>query len=202
MGKSKHLTRIMGLFKKSPVVDFNSIERIISAEKTNKKSGYAKLLVHNLIKKGVIKKLLKGRYSLKDDPSLATLCLNPAYLGLQSAMSFHGLWEQETIPIIITSEKVRSGMREVLNSNVLIRRTQKKYVFGFEYYQDGSSYLPYSDIEKTFIDMIIFKQHLSRKALLEFKKRIDKKKLASHLQKYPEQTRKKILDAEKKTKPE
>ena len=37
MGKSKHIIKIRGLFEKSPIVDFKSIERIVG------KRSYAKL---------------------------------------------------------------------------------------------------------------------------------------------------------------
>lgn len=54
-------------------------------------------------------------------------------MGLQDALSIHNLWEQETIPIIIITRKIRQGIRKVLDLNVLIRRIDKKYFFGFDY---------------------------------------------------------------------
>ena len=87
MGKSKHMTRILELFDKSPIVDFKSIERIIGVRE--QRNNYAKLLVSNLIKQGSIRRIVKGRYTIHDDPSLAVLCFSPAYLGLQSALSHH-----------------------------------------------------------------------------------------------------------------
>src|SRR3989344_8330490 len=130
MGKKKYGEEIEHLFKKSPVITFNSIERIIKNKK--KKSQYAKQCIRNLIKTGKIKKITKGHYTHHDDPSLAVFCLTPAYLGLQDAVSFHGLWEQETIPVILTTKKVRRGIRKVLGSNVLIRHLDPKYYFGIE----------------------------------------------------------------------
>jgi len=192
MGKSKHLERIRNLFEKSLLVDFGSIERIVRFERKKHKSNYAKLIVHNLLKSGEIKKVTKGYYTKYNDNSLIVLCF-PAYLGLQSALSLYNLWEQETIPIVITSKKVRVGIRKVLGGNVLVRSTKKEFMFGISYLDDGGFYLPYSDIEKTFIDMFLFKQKINEDVLRKFQNRISEKKLRKYLKGYNEKLRKKVL---------
>ena len=190
MGKEKHIKKIEELFKKSPVVSYSSIERII---RDKKKSQYTKQLIRNLVLKGKIKRLAKGFYSLKENPQLSVFCFKPAYFGLQDALSFHNLWEQETIPVIITTRRIRSGIRKVLGMNVLIRRIQKRYLFGFDYFVQGDNYFPYSDIEKTFIDMVYFKENLNEETVKNIIRKIDKKKLNSYLKNYPERTRKMVL---------
>jgi len=185
MGKEKYLNKVMSLFNKSPIVKYDSIKRIT-------KSNYSKQVVRNLLKKGKIKKLAKGCYSIHEDPSLIVFCLQ-GYLGLQNALSFHRLWEQETVPIIITSAKIRNGIRIINGMNVLVRKIDKKYLFGFEYYKDGDFYFPYSDMEKTFIDLVYFKLHIDKEVLQEFRKKIDRKKLNSYLKRYPKKFREKVL---------
>ncbi len=188
MGKIKYLGEIRDFFKKSPVVDIGSLKRFI--KKKNKE--YIYLIINNLLKKKEIKKITKGFYSVHEDPSLIVFCFKPSYLGLQNAMSFHNLWEQETAPIIVTTKNVRKGIRNVFDRNVLIRKIDKKYIFGFEYYKDGDFYLPYSDIEKTFIDIVYFKQPIDDEVINEFRKKINKKKLKDYLKRYPERFRKKV----------
>jgi predicted transcriptional regulator of viral defense system len=197
MGKQIYLKKIEALFEKSPVVDFKSINRII---KEKGKSNYAKLLISNMIKRGKIKKIGKGFYTKFDDISLSVFCYKPACLGLQSALSHHNLWEQETIPVIITTRKVRRGIRKIDKNNILIRNISKKYSFGFEYskeenknIEDRSFYIPYSDIEKTFIDMIFFRQKISEETLKNIKLEINKKKLQEYLKVYPVFFRKKVF---------
>ncbi|MBS3163251.1 hypothetical protein J4427_01010 [Candidatus Woesearchaeota archaeon] len=192
MGKEKYLKDIENIFKKSAVVDAKSIERFIKSKKRIKQ--YQKQLIRNLILKGKIKRLTKGYYSLYDDPSLLVFCFKPAYLGLQDAMSFNNLWEQETIPVIITSKKIRQGIRKVFGNNVLIRRIKKRYIFGFEYQKQKDYYLPYSNIEKTFIDMIYFNQKISEEDLKNILKQVNKQKLKSYLKIYPLKFRKNILN--------
>jgi predicted transcriptional regulator of viral defense system len=184
MGREKYLKKIKELFKISHVVDFSSIQRII------RKKPYAKQLIKNLIKKGEIKKIAKGFYTARDDPSVAVFCFKPAYLGLQDALSFHDLWEQETIPVILTSRKVRQGIRKIMGTNVLIRRLDAKYLFGYDYYRQGDIYLPYSDIEKTLIDMVYFKEKLDEEVIRNIK--INMKKLDLYLKRYPKSSKNSI----------
>ncbi|MFH1398678.1 MAG: hypothetical protein ABIG95_01035 [Candidatus Woesearchaeota archaeon] len=184
MGKDKHKSKILALFRRSPVVSFDSIQRVVGDK------GYSKQLVRNM----KIFPLAKGYYSSQENPQLFVFCMKPAYLGLQDAMSFHGLWEQETIPIVITGRKIRQGIRAIMGMNVLVRRINPKYVFGFDYLQSGDLYLPYSDIEKTFIDMVYFREPLSKEALDSFRAKIDITRLKSYLKKYPLRLAKRILE--------
>lgn len=191
MGKEKYLKKIEVLFKKSPVVSYKSIEMIIKNEKNVNQ--YTKQLIRNLILKERIKKLTKGYYTIHDENSIAVFCFKPAYLGLQDALSFHNLWGQETIPIIITTKKVRQGIRKILGGNVLIRRIDKKYLFGFDYYEQENLYFPYSNIEKTLIDMVYFKENIDKEAVQSIRKFIEKKKLNLYLKFYPNRIKKDVL---------
>lgn len=181
MGKQIYLEKIEALFDKSQVVDFKSIERIISEKK---KGNYAKLLVYNLLKKGKINRIGEGLYTKHSEVSLSVFSFSPSYLGLQSALSFYGLWEQETLPVIITAKKVRRGIRRVLGLNILLRNISRKHFFGFDTIKEGSFYLPYSDLEKTFIDMVVFNQKMDNKLIKNIQKRINKTKLNRYLNNY------------------
>lgn len=192
MGKEKYKNKILELFEKSPVVSYNSVSRIINNNK--KVRGYAKRIINYLIKQKKIKKITKGCYTALNNSSLTVFCFQPAYLGLQDALSFHNLWEQETIPVIITIRNVRTGIRKSLGSNILIKRIDKKLFFGIDYYQEDNYALPYSDIEKTLIDLVYFKQPIDKETIKEFKKKIDKKKLKDYLRRYPKRIKKKVYN--------
>ncbi len=186
MGKKKHITKILELFDKSPVVDFKSIKRII------KKENYARVLISNLIKSKRIYKLGKGIYTKHKESSLAVYSFQPAYLGLQCALSFHKILEQETNPVILTTRKVRKGIRKVLGSNVLIKGINRKYFFGFEFFNEEKFILPYSDLEKTFIDVIIYHKKIDKDILKKINKKINRKKMNDYLKEYPKRFRKNI----------
>lgn len=194
MGLTRYQKEVELLFQKSPVVDFKSIERLVHAKNKNVKQ-YTKLLVSNLLLHNKIKRLTKGYYSLVDDPSLLVFCMKPAYLGLQDALSVHNLWEQETISVIVTTQKVRQGIRQVFGTNVLIHRIEQKYCFGVDYIAQGNFYLPYSDLEKTVIDMFYFKQPLRKDVLQVVRKKIDRKKLKQYLLCYPQTFQKRVTQS-------
>jgi len=195
MGKIKYQEEIKELFRKSPVVSYSSIEKIVKNKKNIKQ--YTKQLIRNLLLKKKIKRLAKGYYTIINDSSLAVYCFKPAYLGLQDSLSFHNLWEQETIPVIITARKVKPGIRDIMGGNILVRRINKRYMFGFDYSNKEIPF-PYSDIEKTFIDMLYFKEKLSEEALKNIIKRLDIKKLNSYLNHYPKRMQKIILNLTKR----
>lgn len=189
MGTQKYLKEIEELIK-SPVISYKSIQRKMLGKKHL--TQYPKQLIRNLIQKGKLKQLAKGHYTAYDDVSLAVFCFQPAYLGLQDALSHHSLWEQETIPVIITTRKVRNGLRTIMGKNILIHRIDPAYYFGLEYKQEGNFALPYSDIEKTLLDMVHFKQKIDPNTVKEFKKRIDSQKLKQYLKKYPLQVKERV----------
>ncbi len=128
MGKQKYIRTIEQLFVKSAVVSLRSIELFVRSKA--KANQYSKQLVRNLIQAGKIRSLGKGYYTSQKDVSLTVFAYQPAYLGLQDALSYHNLWEQETIPVIITARRVRTGIRSVLGSNVQIKYLNPKYHFG------------------------------------------------------------------------
>lgn len=191
MGKIKYIKDVRKFFKKSHVVGITSLKNFISKYGGNK--NYVYVLVNNMMKKDEIRRITKGYYTIHEDPGLAVFCFKPSYLGLQDALSIHNLWEQETNPVIITTKKIRPGTRKVLDSNILIRRISKKYFFGFGYIKHGDFYVPVSDIEKTFIDMVYFKQELDKDLLKNFKKRVNKKRLKRYLKRYPKRIKIKVL---------
>lgn len=190
MGKVKYINDIREFFKKSPVVGINSLKKFLN----KKNKDYIYLIINNLLKRGEIKKITKGYYTIHEELPLIVFCLKPSYLGLQDALSAHELWEQETIPITITTRKIRQGIRKVFGNNVLVRRISKKYFFGIEYLKQGDFYFPYSDIEKTFIDMIYFKQYMDNEVLDNFKQKVNKDKLKKYLRVYPNKIKSRVLN--------
>jgi len=179
MGKIKYLPEIMELFKKTPVVTTRDIKLYL------KQKGYSYLLLSNLVKQGKIKRITKGFFTIHDDPLTSVFCFRPAYVGLQEALSIHNLWEQETNVVIVTTRKVRIGIHEILGSNVLVHRINPKYFFGFTLLKYGEFFIPVSDVEKTLLDFIYFKQPLSKNTISEIKKNLDVNKLKNYLKVYP-----------------
>ena len=179
------IEKVRELARKSLYFTSHDAERILQ----NK--NYAHLILSILQKRKEIFRLAKGFYSKYDDPSLIVYYFKPAYIGLQDAMSYLNLWEQETISIIITVKNVRRGIRKIFGNNVLIKRIKPKYFFGFEFFKVNDFYLPISDAEKTFIDLVYFKEW--RKEYWKyFKGKIRVEVLKNYLERYSEKFKQKI----------
>jgi len=183
---SGHMKKVRDFLQRTPVANLQSISALIGDK------NYAYVTMNHLLKRGEVRRITRGYYTIHDDPSLLVYCLKPAYIGLQDAMSFHNLWEQETSPIIITSRRVRRGIRKVMGHNVLVRKISDEHFFGYEHHRQDNFSLPVSDVEKTFVDMVYFGE--MRKSMAKnFKMRIDHKKLEKYLRKYTVNFREKVL---------
>jgi predicted transcriptional regulator of viral defense system len=187
MGKIKYLNKIRELFQKSPLVTISSLKRILGREK-----GYIHVMLNNLVRKGEIFRVTRGKYSQHDDPTVAVYCFQPSYLGLQNALSIHNLWEQETNIIILTTQTVREGLRKCMGSRILLKRIPPALFFGVEYKQYGNFYVPVSDIEKTFLDLLYFRQLTGRQLISHFRKKLDRDKLNTYLSKYEQNFQKEV----------
>jgi hypothetical protein len=77
---------------------------------------------------------------------------------------------------------------------VHIHRISTKHFFGFSPLQDGQFYLPYSDVEKTIIDMVAFRQALDTDMITKIKKRMDKDKLKTYLRAYSPEIKNRVTD--------
>ena len=185
----KYVELVRKSFGKQSVFSMQSLRTLLAKKGISK--GYSNLLVHNLLKKGELHKIAKGIYSFQSDPMIAGFAFSPFYYGLQEALSLRNLWEQETNPIVLTPKKVRTGTREILGSNVLVRHIGRKMFFGFELIKYYDTWIPVSDPEKTLIDFVYFNEPLSKEALQEIKAKISAPKLEQYLKKCGKKTRQK-----------
>ncbi len=190
MGKTKYLKEFREHFKYRSYFSIKEAEMFLNQHGAGRE--YARLALHNLEKRGEIKRLKRGYYSFNDNLDTIGFLFEPFYYGLQEALSLHDLWEQETNPVIITTRKVRSGVRAILGRNVVIRHIQRKMFFGYEAKRIGNSFLPVSDMEKTLIDFVYFKVAIPKDILEEMKKRLDGNKLQRYLQKLDKSLRIKV----------
>jgi len=188
MGKIKYLNHIREFFKQTPVVTSRDIRLI------TKKKNYSYLLIRNLIKRGDIKRITKGFYTIYEDPVLSVFCFKPCYIGLQNALSIHNLWEQETNVVIITAKSIRIGVRKIFDNNIILHRITPNLLFGYDLIKCGDFHIPVSDIEKTIIDLVYFNEIPDEKVISNIRKVINMEKLEKYLKEYPKKTKKKILE--------
>lgn len=144
--------------------------------------GYMHVLLHSLLKKGSLHRLNRGLYSFQEDPLLAGFAFSPFYYGLQEALTLHGIWEQRTNPVILTTRKARPGLRDVSGTRVLVRHLSPKLFFGIQQLFHHGRLIPVSSPEKTLIDFAYFKEPLSAPVFRSLLKKTSPSKLKKLLQ--------------------
>jgi len=153
---------------------------------------YVSLFLNKLVLSKRIIRLTKGTYSFSKNIDFVEKAIFPSYHALQDALSLHKIWGQQTIPIIVTPRKVRTGERLIGGGKVVVRRINRKMFFGYETLPQLNSWITMSDLEKTLVDFAYYDEPLTKETLLEMKKRIDKKKMASYLKQVTKRLRIKI----------
>jgi len=187
MGRVVHMGRVKSFIAETPAFRARDVELIVGDR------AYALLLLHNLARRGEIHRVTRGWYSRLDDPIVSVFAFKPSYLALQEALSLHGLWEQETNPVLLTPRPLRTGARGVMGSTVILRRIEGRRFFGFDYMSYDGLAVPVSDVEKTLIDLAYFGETPDEDVLAEIRKRCDLEKLRKYLGAYPRPFGRKVL---------
>ncbi|MFA5381741.1 MAG: hypothetical protein WC356_01135 [Candidatus Micrarchaeia archaeon] len=157
--------------KKYPVFTFKDIKQLKIPK------NYAKQLMYNKIKRGEVKRIKKGYYTFHEDPMIVVFAYEPAYLGLESALSIHKVWDQKTVPVIITQKNVRQGIRKFNNTNYVVKRIAPSLFTDYTTINYYGFWLPVSTLEKTYEDIKYFNEKIDPKTMRKLKKLIKKNKL-------------------------
>lgn len=186
----KYIQDLRKHFKNAVVFSKSDIKIFLKSKKISVK--YLELMIHNLLAKHEIKRISRGIYTFRDEIQVVGFAFRPFYYGLQDALSLRNLWEQETNPVVITPRKVRKGLRTFEGRNYLVKTINRRMFFGFEMIKYGDFWIPVSDIEKTLIDFVYFREPLGEDVLGEIKKKIDKNRLKNYLKRSPRWVRERI----------
>ncbi len=149
------------------------------------KQAYLKRMLNYLSRKGEVVRVAKGAYTFHNDITVVGFAFKPFYYGLENALTILKLWDQNTNPVVITWKNVRAGERKFGDGNYLVQRLSRKLFFGYELVRYYDFWVPVSDCEKTLIDLVYYKHHISGDVLASFKKQIDRRRLNAYLKMYP-----------------
>ena len=144
---------------------------------------YYTVLLDRMIKKGIIKKIIRGWYTFHEDPIIFSWKpFFPCYYSLEFALSFYGYYEQFTNIQIVTTRKY--GRKEVIFSDgtkVFLFKISKKLFFGYDFINYERFKIPIATKEKLLIDLIYFKREVPEYVKISLIKDIDMKKLINLL---------------------
>jgi predicted transcriptional regulator of viral defense system len=164
---------ILNLMRTRPLFSINDLSRVL-----RKKPEYVKLVAYRLEKKGMIKKIERGKYTVHDDPMIfSSHIIVPSYIGLWTAMRFHNLTEQQPKEIMVISPKPKNSVRF---EGTTITFTKLKHFWGYkkERYREFDIFM--AEKEKTIIDGLLTKKIPLDEILNAVKSGLDTTKLMDH----------------------
>ncbi len=150
----------------------------------NAKPSYSYQLLHLLAKGGEIRRITKSMYTFSKDIRVVGFAYSPFYYGLEDALTLRGIWDQGSNPVIVTSRRIRNGVREFGGRNYVLHRINKAHFFGYDLMKIGDLWIPVSDAEKTLIDLLYFRHNIGGEVLANLKKTLDRKRLEGYLKSY------------------
>ena len=143
---------LLNRFRSYPVFTLDTVCNI------NKKDAlYTKLYLNRLVKRGLIKRIQRGKYTVHDDPIIvATRIIWPSYISLWYALRYHDLTEQipEKISVLTTSKK---GLKriEFLGKSIVFTTIPAKYLFGYSKILISGFEVFMADPEKAIVDSVV-----------------------------------------------
>ena len=127
-----------------------------------------------LVKKGLARRLLRGKLSLVDDDfAIASQLVNPAYISLDSALLFHGVIQQVTkgIECVTTVNSIK-----LEKFGIAYHKIPPSLFYGYNRIERGQNYAFIAEPEKALIDGIYIGVYTKEK-LSEYSSKMSKKRL-------------------------
>ncbi|MEM4089071.1 MAG: hypothetical protein QW528_03920 [Candidatus Micrarchaeaceae archaeon] len=121
---------------------------------------YARLFMHNLLRRKAIYRLARGTYTFHDNEAVYGFAFRPFYYGLEYALTIRRLWTQQANPVIVTTSKANQGIRRINGTNVVLRRISENAFFGFEYISYAGVYVPVATPEKILLDILYYREKM------------------------------------------
>ena len=120
---------------------------------------YAKVLIHRLVKRGVVHRVERGLYATVDDPIVVGgNMVFPSYISMYTALSLRGvLYQVPSTVQIVTTRRRKNKRVDFFGSVIEFYRIKREFFFGFEYIYFNGFEVPVASVEKAIIDIFYFK---------------------------------------------
>ncbi len=149
----------------------------------------AKVYASRLVKKGLAKRLLRGKIAFTDDDYIiATQLIEPSYISLSSALLFHGLIQQ--VPVEVECVSTRNSFR-FPKLGITYHKIPPSLFFGYEKHRKGNSYIFVAESEKALIDAVYLGK-LNKTSAQVLLKKVDKRKVIQYLKRFKGRGKKKL----------
>ena len=127
----------------------------------NKKdASYTKVYLNRLLKKGMIRRIQRGQYTVHNDPIIFSTHITwPSYISLWYALRYHNLTEQvpEKISVLTTSKKSLNRI-EFMGRSIVFTTIPSTYLFGYSKIFVSGFEVFMADPEKAIVDSIALRK--------------------------------------------
>jgi len=151
-------TNTYGLIERLKLYPIFSIDDLCVL--TKKDPPYCKVMIGRLVKRGIVKRIQRNKYTLHDDPLIiATRISWPSYISLWYALHHHNLTEQipNEISVLTTATK-HSKTFEFMNMRISFSTIPVQYLFGYHKEMISGFDVFIADQEKSLLDSILLKR--------------------------------------------
>jgi predicted transcriptional regulator of viral defense system len=141
----------------------------------------AKVYSSRLVRKGLAKRIIRGKISfVVDDYVISTQLLEPSYISVHSALLFHDLIMQvpQNVECVTTKNSIRYKPL-----GIVYHKIPGSLFFGYEKYGKGDSYVFVAEPEKAVIDGVYLNM-LSKEDILEVITKLDKNKISKYIERF------------------
>ncbi|MFH1200454.1 MAG: hypothetical protein V1708_05280, partial [Candidatus Micrarchaeota archaeon] len=149
----------------------------------------AKVYSWRLARKGLAKRLLRGKISFVDDDFVvASQLVEPSYVSLSSALAFHNIVQQ--VPSSVECVCPRNSLKfEALG--IRYHKIPASFFYGYRRHSKAGSYVFIADAEKAVLDGL-YLNYFPGSFFKEVRGSLDEKKLRGFLERFKGRGRKKL----------
>lgn len=184
MGLNLYKIRDMAIRSKRAVYSVAQLSNLIGKPKQ-----IAKVYMSRLVKKGLAKRIIRGKITFIDDPYvIAAQLIEPSYISLTTALLFHGMIKQISRDVECVGPK---NSRRYKKEGINYHKIPPVLFFGYEKYKKSGSYIFVADPEKAIIDGI-YLNLLPKNVANDCLAKIDKEKLKRFVSRFKGRGKKKL----------
>ncbi|MBO3833305.1 MAG: hypothetical protein FGF51_08020 [Candidatus Brockarchaeota archaeon] len=119
---------------------------------TSRETAYVYL--NRMLKRGLIHKVEKGKFTVYSDPFLvSTQLVYPSYISFLSALFLYGKTTQTINEILVATPKGKRSM-ESFGMRIRFVRLDPRLIFGFKKVKKGDSFILLAELEKAVVDSL------------------------------------------------
>ncbi|MGQ9787929.1 MAG: type IV toxin-antitoxin system AbiEi family antitoxin domain-containing protein [Candidatus Hadarchaeaceae archaeon] len=177
------LYELANMLKKSRMAVF-SIKDICRYGGLKRDEAYVYL--HRMLKKNMIHRIQKGKFSIHADPFvISTQLVTPSYVSFLSALYLHGKFEQAINTIFIVTPIKRPPIG-VFGMDVKFVKLKPNLIFGFRKVRKGESYISLAELEKTVADILYLPKYGRINSVAGLMPEVDVQKLKKYAERMGE----------------